>query len=286
MTDLAWARVARDGLDRGGGVLLAPRLLLTALHCVAGVEIGDSESRLQVSVASRVPVQAVLEARAETADLALLKLSHSLGSAVQLPVASRCRRGDKWFAPSRPSPADPELAGDVVGPVVYDCQAGGRIDAVQLTSQAMLGNYQGYSGGPVFTAPEDQHNVIGVLIEQYPDRVDHTRATNTLFAAAIEGAMDQFVSLQTAYLLRRLYDYEDARNEAAMKSDEEHRATLDRVNAAADVDDVDQKHIATVLGWLGTAGAIDPEVRGLHQALVNKWVLEHGERYDREEHAK
>lgn len=47
MSDLAWARVALDGADRGGGVLLAPRQLLTATHCVTGVEIGDDESRPQ-----------------------------------------------------------------------------------------------------------------------------------------------------------------------------------------------------------------------------------------------
>ncbi|MFI5587241.1 serine protease [Amycolatopsis sp. NPDC051758] len=261
-------------------MLLAPRLLLTALHCVDGVQVGDSECRLQVSVADRAPVPAVLEAKAETSDLALLKLSHSLGSAVRIPVASRCQRGDKWFAPSRPSRADPELAGEVVGPLLYDCQAGGVIDAVELTTQTMIGNYQGYSGGPVFTVPEEQHSVIGVLIEQYPDRLDEMRASNTLFAAAIEGAMDQFESLQTAYLLRKVQDSQEAHDKAAAKRDEGYKRTLDRVDTMLDFEDADQRHVSTVLGFLGAAGAIDPEVRGLHQAMVNKWVLEHSERDD------
>lgn len=281
MSDLAWARVARDGVDRGGGVLLAPRQLLTASHCVQGVKIGDSETRLQVTVADRAPVHAVLQARAESADLALLKLSHSLGSAVRLPVASRGRRGDKWFAPSRPSKTDPELAGDVVGPILYDCQSGGRIDAVQLTTQSLLGDYAGYSGGPVFTTPEDRHNVIGVLIEQYPDRTDPDRFTNTLFAAAIDGAMDQFETLQTAYLLRMLRDHDH--DHATAKRDEEYRAALDRLVKPIGDDTVEKRHVRTVLSWLDTAGAVDPEVRGLHQALVNKWVLEHSDKDDAEE---
>lgn len=283
MNDLAWARVALDGVDRGGGVLLAPRQLLTAQHCVVGVEIGDDESRLEVSVADRAPVHATLEARAEAADLALLKLSHPLGSAVRLPVASRSRRGDKWFAPSRPSKADPELAGDVVGPLLYECQAGGCIDAVQLTTQSVLGDYAGYSGGPVFTTPEDRHSVIGVLIEQFPDHIDHERASNTLFAAAIEGAMDQFESLQTAYLLRMLRDHGETGDQVEAEKDEEHRSALDQAALTVSGGRPDERHVKTVLGWLGASGVIDPEVRGLHQALVNKWVLEHGEKDDERE---
>ena len=51
MTELFWARVIVNGTDRGGGVVLAPRMLVTAAHCVHGVERNDAGGALEVEVA-------------------------------------------------------------------------------------------------------------------------------------------------------------------------------------------------------------------------------------------
>jgi hypothetical protein len=206
MSESSWVHIFHEGVRRGGGVLLTARLVITTAHCVRHVEVNDASSGLRISVADRESVDAKLVDLVEDCDLALLELSKPLGNTLKLPRVSRGTKGDVWFAPCRPSPSDPELDGKVNGSLLYECQAGGTIWAVQLTTDSNLGNYQGYSGGPVFLWPTGDRRLLGVLIEQHPDHIDPLRATNTLFAAAMEEALDQFPTLQNAYLLRCLVE--------------------------------------------------------------------------------
>jgi hypothetical protein len=221
---------------------------------VRGVVVDDPDA-VEVAAHGMRPVKATLVEQVATSDLALLKLSQPVGSA--LPLASRCCAGDGWFAPARPSLSDPQLVGQVATPTIsHQCVAGGTIDAVQLTTQSDLGGYHGYSGGPVFLSPEACNKVIGILIEQYPDRIDARRATNTLFAAAITDAIDQFDSLTNAYLLRMLVDGKPAaivpRPKRRAKPSAEHKAILD---------------------ILDKYGIIDPEIRTVYQVLVSKLIF-------------
>lgn len=273
MTDLFWARVIVGGVDRGGGVALAPRLLVTAAHCVQGVEVGDAESAIEVAVAGRPPVSAVLQERADRADLALLRLDEPLVSSVRLPHVSGCRRGDPWFAPARPRMTDPELDGHVSSVMLYDCQAGARIEAIQLTTSSVLGNYAGYSGGPVFLEPEDRNRVAGILIEQYPDQVDHARATNVLFAASAQEALDQFNSLSTRYLLRLAV----AGNSAEPRARTEDRAPIGPAATAMTTDEVQQRHLQNLLSALIAAGELDPESLPIHLARFQNWLRLNGD---------
>lgn len=250
-----WARVIVNGADQGGGVVLTSRFLLTAGHCVRGVAAGSPDADVKVVLGDAQVVNAVLQERAEASDLALLKLSHPVGSA--LPLASRCRRGDEWYAPARPFKSDPELVGQVAATMPFECVAGGVIEAVQLTTQSDLGQYVGYSGGPVFLSPEEHNKIIGILIEQYPDRIDAARASNTLFAAAILDAIDQFASLTNSYLLRTLI------GEQAQRPPISERAPAARAAGAE----------AAVLAMLDRQGVLDPEIRAVYQVLVSKWAL-------------
>jgi hypothetical protein len=267
MSEFPWVRIYHHGVNRGGGILLTSQLVVTAAHCVAGVCVGHPEDEVTASMGhGTVPVPARLVERVDAKDLALLKLSQPMGSSVRLPWASRCRRGDGWFAPSRPTRSDPELDGSVTGTMAYECVAGGVVEAVQLTTQAHLGNYEGYSGGPVFLSPEEANKVIGILIEQYPDRIDLDRASNTLFAAAIEGVIDQFDTLGTGYLLRSLFEH-------SVPEKPREPVSLDAAGDRAAA----ERSAATVLGWHGSFDVVDPEVRSVHQALVSKWVTRHAD---------
>lgn len=273
MPDFPWVRIYCHGVNRGGGILLTSQLVVTAAHCVADVGVGHPEDAVTATMGhSTMPVPARLVERVDAKDLALLKLSQPLGSAVRLPWASRCRRGDDWFAPSRPTLSDPELDGSVTGTMTYECVAGGVVEAVQLTTQAHLGNYEGYSGGPVFLSPEQVNRVIGILIEQYPDRIDLGRASNTLFAAAIEGVIDQFDTLGTGYLLRSLFEHQ-----ASEKPRDEARTSAALTEVGQSDSAAGERSVTTVLGWHGGFDVVEPEVRSAHQALVSKWAARHAD---------
>jgi hypothetical protein len=258
MAEFPWARIHRHGANRGGGIFLTSQLVVTAAHCLDGVRVGHEADAVCVSLGHGTPIPAQLVERVDTNDLALLKLTQPIGLSARLPLVSPCRRGDEWFAPARPTTSDPELDGAVTATVPYTCVAGGLIQAVQLTTQTPLGHYEGYSGGPVFLSPEDANKVIGLLIEQYPDRIDPDRATNTLFAAAIQGVMEQFDSLRSAYLIRTLM-FENL------------------VPARRPVPDVNWADAENVVGWHGLFDVVEPEVRSLHQALVSKWATRQGD---------
>lgn len=263
MTEFPWARIHRHGANRGGGIFLTSQLVVTAAHCLDGVRVGHEVDAVCVSLGHGTPVPAQLVECVETNDLALLKLTQPIGLSARLPLVSPCRRGDVWFAPARPTMSDPELDGSVTATVPYTCAAGGLIQAVQLTTQAQLGHYEGYSGGPVFLSPEEANKVIGLLIEQYPDRIDPDRVTNTLFAAAIQGVMEQFDALRSAYLLRTLV-FENQPSPAR--------------RPAAGVNWADAERTAdNVVAWHGPLDVVEPEVRSLHQALVSKWATLQGD---------
>lgn len=274
MPDVPWVRIFCHGDNRGGGVLLTSQLVVTAAHCVKDVAVGHDSGAVMVSVGHGTPILAEVVDKADQWDLALVKLSVPVGSSIQLPWASDCYRGDGWFAPSRPTQADPELEGSVSNTLVYECVAGGQIQAIQLLTRADLGVYEGYSGGPVFLTPESSNRVAGVLIEQHPDRAGGDRATNVLFAATMAGAIDQFEKLSTSYLLRYLMSASPTPPAAASVA---VTVAEDQVHAHAVASGHPAQRRATVAQeWLGEFGVLDPEVRSVHQALVSKWVIEHG----------
>jgi hypothetical protein len=57
-------------------------------------------------------------------------------------------------APYRPGTAYSYLSGDVHGPVTYQCEGGGIIQALQLSCMQHPGDYSGYSGGQSNATPQ------------------------------------------------------------------------------------------------------------------------------------
>jgi hypothetical protein len=127
---------------------------------------------------------------------------------VEPPLPDVCAVDDRWRSPSRPTPSDPELGGLVMAPdVQYKCEAGGQVAGLQLRTDMHLGDYSGYSGGPVEKMVGNDRALAGVLIEQYPDRQAPERAANVLFAAAIAELFERFSSFSLVPIMtQRLVD--------------------------------------------------------------------------------
>jgi len=158
---------------------------LTALHCLHG---SDADAALDLSFASGEKVQGRVDERCPEADLVLIEILQPAGCAVSLPPSvDRAVRGDVWFSPYRPSSSDPQLTGMVSnGSMQYACESGREIEALQLDVDQPIGDYSGYSGSPVERdATWGKPALLGVLMEQLPDRRDPDRASSVLFAATI-----------------------------------------------------------------------------------------------------
>ncbi|MFF7730097.1 serine protease [Streptomyces sp. NPDC008001] len=189
----------------GAGLLLTRCFVLTANHCLRYLR-GDEE-RISVHLGDGTAVGGRVCRRVEEADLALIEVLEPELVPPALPVGDLPRRGDRWRGLHRPSLSDPHLSGHVdEHSVDYTCVGGGRIQAIQLLAEQTLGDYSGYSGGPV--ERESTHTcepaLLGVLIEQYPDRQAPERAANVLFAVPLREVMSRFPHFRTGHLLRAL----------------------------------------------------------------------------------
>jgi hypothetical protein len=187
--DAYWVRLHHGERLLGVAFLLTRRYLLTAEHCLR--EVSDAEIGLLVEFADGSMNVVHVHERLKDADLALLRL---VGAAPVEPLSSdRCEADDRWRVPSRPSMTDPLLRGVVdEADVAYECEGGDVLEALQLRTDVELGDYSGYSGGPVERDHAVKRTLAGVLLEQYPDRQHPARASSTLFAATIAEVMRRF----------------------------------------------------------------------------------------------
>lgn len=199
-----WIEIFRQGTRLGAGFLLNQHHALTALHCVRGSEPGEHVELSFATGEKKIPGRVCEYARG--ADLALIDILKPRGSTLVTPSADKADRGDRWSAPYRPSTGDPLLSGDVLeGKITYRCEAGFEIEALQLGCSERLGDYSGYSGSPVerhVTGREPA--LLGILVEQFPDRRAPERASEVLFAATIAEALRRFNCLGVGHLVNVL----------------------------------------------------------------------------------
>jgi hypothetical protein len=195
-----WVEISQQGRKLGAGFVVTRHYVLTAFHCLRSIDPDDE--LVELSFASGEVAPGRLYESAPEADLALIDLLKPRDRKFEPLSADRARQGDAWFAPYRPRRDEPHLAGDVVsGAMAYRCETGHEIEALQLNCSQGIGNYSGYSGGPVERrGSRPRPSLIGVLLEQYPDR-RADRASGVLFAATIAEAARRFNYLGVAHLI-------------------------------------------------------------------------------------
>jgi hypothetical protein len=87
------------------------------------------------------------------------------------------------------------------GSMQYVCESGYEIEALQLDVNQPIGDYSGYSGSPVERdTASGGPALLGVLVEQFPDRRDPDRAASVLFAATIAEVCRRFNYLGVGHL--------------------------------------------------------------------------------------
>lgn len=194
----------QGGTALGAGFLLTRCFVVTANHCLR--YLSPTDERVTVELEGGHHVEGRVLRRAEEADLALIEILQPGIVPIAPPKADLARQGDLWRGLHRPSFDDPHLGGRVDnGTMDYACEGGGCIEVIQLLAAQGLGDYSGYSGGPVErVTPGQEEAVLGVLVEQYPDRQGGERSTNVLFAATIREVMARFEYFQTGHLLKVL----------------------------------------------------------------------------------
>ena len=186
-----WVELSYNDHVLGGGLLVQRGgVILTAAHCLRDLPAGEDQlsATLGTGQEFNVRVEEVVDW-----DLALLVAVDPNECDVPPPHTDACRSKDAWYAPYRPSVTDPHLDGLVMSEeCAYGLTDGTEVTALQLGVNQLLGSYSGYSGGPVEADANGRPRLVGVLLEQYPDRSDPKRSSNVLFAARIQQAIMQF----------------------------------------------------------------------------------------------
>jgi hypothetical protein len=171
--------------DKGAGVALGPRLVLTAGH-VAKSGQADASLVFKTWEGQEVPVIPPIRF-AKGLDAAALKLAED----VTCSKVAKASEGERWLVNATGASNDPVLTGAItaIGLPITDAM-GNRVTAMQLKVDQDLGGFKGYSGSAVLN---EYGQVTGMLIEQKPLRIAVPRpaASNVLFALPIVDAAER-----------------------------------------------------------------------------------------------
>lgn len=202
-----WVEISQHGSPLGAGFFIMPHLVLTARHCLAGVLEDDT---VDLHCADGELLTGKLYQPAPDVDLALIEITKPRTTPIELLRTLPPRPREAWANPYRPAENFPYLTGVVVEPSVpYVCADGASVTAIQLTCDETPGDYSGYSGSPIERGDDEDPALLGILLEQYPDRVTPQRATNVLFAVTMDDALRRFECFAVGHLLGVLHPQTD-----------------------------------------------------------------------------
>jgi hypothetical protein len=259
-------RLLTDSLQPlGAGLLYSRHFVLTANHCVRRVE-PDDEILVEYGESR---VRGVVRERVVDHDTALIQLLDPVELIAPLRPLDVCLGGDGWFTSYRPSTRDPVLHGRVDEPSVeYKCENGGTVIAAQLSTEQTVGDYAGYSGSPVARdRPGSPATLIGMLIEQYPDRQDPDRASNILFATTLQPTLRQLSLIGPENSIVELQYIPRQREPVAAEKEEPARMS--------ELLDAGEEYLQRIQEWAHRGLLPIEEIPAL-QAMVARQVIEKG----------
>lgn len=197
MKQRSWFRIWRSGEVLGGGFLLTRMYGITAAHCLSPAvprdeTLVDTVLEVDLGPAFSGATGRVVDVKR---DLALLEIRHPNRTSLSYPTPIRAVYGDPWRTPYRPSDEHPTLNGKIDDtPASYRLTDGELIEAIQLSVEQRIGDHHGYSGGLVTPATEnyESEQVLGIILEQFPDLSGSGSSSNVIFAAAMSVVFDSF----------------------------------------------------------------------------------------------
>ncbi len=180
-------RIIVNGRDKGAGVVIAPRTVLTAHHVVEG----SQAATIRIADVNSTGSTRVVKVRPDAShDLAALAVDRDLPVTAWAPAD----KGMQWEVACPPVTSEPHLTGCVTfARRAWTSRKNLHVEAVQLQVDQEIGDYSGYSGSPV-TLPDGDGAVCAVLIEQQPERQSlgqdrERRNANVLYAIPIADAL-------------------------------------------------------------------------------------------------
>lgn len=193
-------RIDIDGVVKGIGFAIGPRLALTARHVlVDALDEFDHQKpgcKLKLHAPDGTIYDAELGKCNRRLDIASLVLAADV--ATWLYAAPAQEAAVDWRVDSRPSDDDPMLTGQITTlarPLLTE--TGEEVLLIQLHVQQSLGDYRGYSGSPVeYFAPNGQSGgFIGILIEQARWRIKAPGVrlppvANVLYAVPVKSVLE------------------------------------------------------------------------------------------------